>query len=146
MKKLILICLLFLSAQVVAGDVIYTSFFSNKAVSGYDAVTYFTQAKPLKGKTEFQYKYKQANWLFVSAQNLEKFKKNPEKYAPQYGGHCAWAVAAKNEKISADPLRWNIIDGKLYLNYDAEIKAKWEQDISGFIVKADKNWPALINK
>jgi YHS domain-containing protein len=146
MKKIIFSWLLFFSAQAAAGEAIYTSFFSNKAVGGYDTVTYFTQGKPLKGNKKFQYKYKQANWLFVSEENLQKFKQNPEKYAPQYGGHCAWAVSEQNEKISADPLRWNIINGKLYLNYDAEIKSKWEKNIAGFITKADKNWPVLINK
>jgi len=146
MKKIVLGFLLFFSAQLLAGDEIYTGFFSNKAISGYDTVSYFTQGKPVKGNKKFQYKYKQANWFFASEENMNKFKENPEKYAPQYGGHCAWAVSEQNDKVSADPLRWNIVDGKLYLNYDAGIKNKWEKNITGFIQQADKNWPALVNK
>ncbi len=144
MKKIITLVLFMWTSTVFAGDAIYTSLFSSNAVSGYDTVAYFTEGKPVKGSKKFKTRYKDTNWLFSSAENLAKFKKAPEKYAPQYGGFCAWAVAAKNDRASGDPLRWNIVGGKLYLNYDKEIQGKWKKDIPGFIATADKNWPGLL--
>lgn len=130
--------------SAMAGDAIYTGFFSNKAVSGYDAVAYFTKGKPVKGKKQFTYTYKGANWLFSSQEHLDLFKQSPDKYAPQYGGFCAWAVGAKNARASADPEKWKIVDGKLYLNYDDGVQKKWLKDIPGFIAKGDTNWPTLL--
>lgn len=122
---------------------IYTSFLNNNAVSGYDVVAYFTQNKPVKGDKRFAYKYDGATWLFSSQENLDSFKKSPEKYTPQYGGHCAWAVAHKNTLVSASPLAWKIVNNKLYLNYDAKIQKIWEKDIPRFISQGDRNWPQL---
>ncbi|MCX4029119.1 YHS domain-containing protein [Endozoicomonas sp. SM1973] len=130
--------------SALAGDAIYTGFFSNKAVSGYDTVAYFTQGKPVKGKSQYKYTYQGADWFFASQEHLDLFKQSPEKYAPQYGGFCAWAVAAKNSRASADPKNWKIVDGKLYLNYDDDVQQKWLKDIPGFVVKGDKNWPKLL--
>ncbi len=146
MKRILTLALFLWTSTVFAGDAIYTSLFSSNAVSGYDTVAYFTQGKPVKGSKKFKTSYKGANWLFSSAENLAKFKQSPDKYAPQYGGFCAWAVAAKNDRASGDPKRWNIVDGKLYLNYDKEIQGKWQKDIPGFIATGDKNWPGLLNK
>ena len=103
------------------------------------------KANRLKAKSKFTTEYKEADWYFSSAENLATFKQNPAKYAPQYGGFCAWAVAEKNNRASGDPLRWNIVDGKLYLNYDKSIQNKWQKDIPGFIKVADVNWPSLLN-
>ncbi|MFT5707027.1 MAG: YHS domain-containing protein [Oceanospirillaceae bacterium] len=144
MLKVLSALVLLWSSTAFAGDAIYTSLFSSNAVSGYDTVAYFTVGKPVKGKKKFSTNYKKVNWLFSSAGNLAKFKANPAKYEPQYGGFCAWAVAAKNDRASGDPLRWNIINDKLYLNYDKEIQNKWKKDIAGFIVKGDENWPGLL--
>ncbi|NQZ31503.1 MAG: YHS domain-containing protein [Oceanospirillaceae bacterium] len=130
--------------NVFAAEPVYTSFFSNKALGGYDSVAYFTQAKPIPGNKAMSFQYKGVKWLFSSAENLAKFKANPTKYAPQYGGYCAWAVAAKSDLVAGDPLRWNIIENKLYLNYDKNIQTKWQKDISGFIKKADQTWPKLV--
>ena len=77
---------------------------------------------------------------------LNKFIENPEAYAPQYGGYCAWAVSAKNDFAPADPKQWAIVDGKLYLNYDAEVKQWWDDDRARHIAAADKNWPTLIQQ
>lgn len=145
MRKILSIVFLMWASSAFAGDAIYTSLFSSNAVGGYDTVSYFSEGKPVKGSKKFKTKYKGANWLFASAENLAKFKKEPEKYAPQYGGFCAWAVAAKNDRASGDPLRWNIVDNKLYLNYDKSIQNKWQKDIPGFIATGDKNWPGLLN-
>ena len=141
----LLAALIFLTQAVsaVAADKVYTSFFSNKAVSGYDTVAYFTEHKPVKGSGKYTTDYMGAKWLFSSADNLNLFKANPEKYAPQYGGYCAWAVA-QGDTASADPRQWLIDNGKLYLNYDAAVKKKWLADKEKFIEKANQNWPAVL--
>ncbi|SBS34935.1 YHS domain protein [Marinomonas spartinae] len=146
MKKYVLVLMMLLSGFVYAKDPIYTSFFSNKALDGYDTVAYFTDHKAVEGSKQYTTKYKGADWYFSSAKHLAMFKKTPEKYAPQYGGYCAWAIAAKNDFASADPHQWAIVDSKLYLNYDSEVKAKWDKNPKGFIKMGDRNWPSLINK
>ena len=112
------------------------------AVSGYDVIAYFDEGKPRKGTAEFQSTYKGAVYRFSSEENLSKFAANPSAYAPQYGGHCAWA-AANNYLADGNPNYWRIVDGKLYLNYNGSVQRKWEKDIPGFITKADANWPGL---
>ncbi|WP_159651115.1 YHS domain-containing (seleno)protein [Vibrio atypicus] len=145
MKKLFaLFITLLMSLPVFAEDEIYTGFFSNKALDGYDTVAYFTQGKPVEGDSQWQVKYKGADWYFSSQENLDKFNADPNRYAPQYGGYCAWAISEKNDFASADPKQWAIVDGKLYLNYNAEVKEWWDQDRTGHISAADKNWPNLI--
>ncbi|MFW7526219.1 YHS domain-containing (seleno)protein [Vibrio ostreicida] len=144
MKKLVTLFILMLSFPTWSADKIYTGIFSSKALSGYDTVAYFTQGKPVKGDSQFQTEYQDANWYFASQEHLDAFKADPERYAPQYGGYCAWAVSAKNDFASADPKQWAIVDGKLYLNYDAEVKSWWDDDRSGHIKQADINWPTLI--
>lgn len=122
---------------------VYTGTFSNTAVSGYDTVAYFTQGKPVKGSTEFRTTYNGAEWRFASAANLAKFRANPGRYAPQYGGYCAWAVS-QGYTASGDPTVWKVVDGKLYLNYNQEIGAKWSKNIPGFIRAGDANWPKVL--
>lgn len=146
MNKLLSLAILLLSFSTFASDEISTGIFSNKAVSGYDTVAYFTQGKAVKGDSNWQTKYKGADWYFSSQDNLDKFLSNPEAYAPQYGGYCAWAVSAKNDFAPSDPNQWSIVNGKLYLNYNQEIKERWDADRSGHILAADKNWPALIQE
>lgn len=112
------------------------------ALKGYDAVAYFKEGKPVKGKDDFRHEWMGAKWYFASAENRDEFAKNPEKYAPQFGGYCAWAVA-HNYTASIDPEAWKIIEGKLYLNYSKDVQKKWEQDIPGFIKQGNENWPKL---
>ena len=131
-------------SQAQASDPVYTAFFSDKALSGYDSVAYFTESKPVQGDKRFMYEYQHAQWFFVSQQNLDVFKGNPNKYAPQYGGYCAWADGANKAFAAGDPKQWSIIDGKLYLNYSTEVKDKWLVDPQGFIAMGDKNWPEMI--
>lgn len=140
-------CSVFLSTfsmLTYAASPIYTKAFSNKALKGYDVVSYFTSDTPVKGLKEHSLKHKGATWLFSSAENLELFKATPQAYEPQYGGYCAWAVGAKNDLAPGNPKHWSMVDGKLYLNYNSDIKNEWLEDTSGFIGKADKNWPNLI--
>lgn len=126
-------------------DPFYTSVLSNVAVGGYDAVAYFTQGKPVKGSTNFSTTYKGAEFRFANAGDLAAFKANPDKYAPQYGGYCAWAVS-QGYTASGDPLVWKVVGGKLYLNYNEEVGQRWSKNIPGFIAAADKNWPAVLDK
>ncbi len=123
-------------------DPVYSDFLG-KAIRGYDPVAYFTQSKPVKGDSDFTYRWNDAKWYFSSAENRDAFVKKPEKFAPQYGGYCAWAVS-KGYTAKIDPNAWNIHDGKLYLNYSKSVQASWQQDIPGNIASGDKNWPKLL--
>jgi len=123
---------------------VYTSYFSNVAAGGYDVTAYFTEAKPVKGKKAFKTEYMGVDWHFSSRENLDKFTGNPDKYAPQYGGYCAWAVA-QGDTASGDPLQWTVHDGKLYLNYNKKINNRWRADMEKFIADGDKNWPAVLD-
>ena len=114
------------------------------ALSGYDAVAYFTDGKPVKGSSSFEHSWNGATWRFASAAHRDAFVAAPEKYAPQYGGYCAWAVS-KNYTYAADPEAWKIVDGKLYLNYDKSVREVWEKEIPAAIARADRNWPAVLS-
>lgn len=140
-----LVLLLGTNAAWAADAPVYTGLFNRTAVGGYDPVAYFTENKPVKGSADFSLDYKGVQWRFASAANRDRFRANPEMYAPQYGGYCAWAVA-QGSTASGDPLRWKIVDQKLYLNYDEDVQRKWEKDIPGFIQAADKNWPQVLGK
>ena len=104
------------------------------AIKGYDAVAYFKENKAVKGRSEFQHAWMGAKWYFASAANRDLFAQEPEKYAPQFGGYCSWAVS-NNYVYDADPEVWKLVDGKLYLNYNKTAQQKWEQDIPGRIKK-----------
>jgi YHS domain-containing protein len=128
-------------AQAFAIDFVFTKGFFNKyAINGYDTVNYFTEGKPAEGNKKFTFEYKGAKWKFKNAENLELFKANPQKYAPQYGGHCAWRMAIDGVGVYGNPNFWTIVDNKLYLNYNKSINQLWTKDIPNFIVKADDFW------
>lgn len=124
-----------------SAEKIYTDFFSDKALSGYDTVAYFTEGKPVKGKKKHTVKLFGVDWYFASEKNKNLFEENPDKYRPQYGGHCAWAIGANDALAKGDPEHWKIVEDKLYLNYNEDVQQKWLQDIPGFIAKGDQNWP-----
>ena len=126
-----------------AEDLIYTGLFSNNAVGGYDTVAYHTQGAPVRGSREFETEWNGATWRFSSQANLELFLADPDAYAPQYGGYCAWAMA-QGQTAKGDPEVWRIVDGALYLNFDRNVQARWEQDIPGYIERADANYPAIL--
>ncbi|WP_375207615.1 YHS domain-containing (seleno)protein [Hyphococcus sp.] len=144
LAAVILALAVFAPAAALAKDPVYTGRFSNLAVDGYDAVAYFTESAPVKGDKAFTTDYNGAEWRFSSADNLAAFKADPEKYAPQYGGYCAWAVS-QNYTARGNPENFTVVDGKLYLNYNDEIQKRWEEDIPGFVAKADENWPGVLN-
>ena len=112
------------------------------AIRGYDPVAYFDQGKPVAGNPEHALAWQGVTWHFASAEHRQAFQANPEKYAPAYGGYCAYAVA-QDRLASIDPTAWRIVDGTLYLNYSASIQDKWERDIPGYIKQAEMNWPDL---
>ena len=114
------------------------------AIDGTDPVTYFQQSKPVPGSSEYTYEWMNATWQFTSAENRDLFTSNPEKYAPQYGGFCAWAVS-QGYTAPTEPDAWKIVDGKLYLNFNEKVQKNWEKDISGNIAKANRNWPGVLN-
>ncbi len=119
------------------------SFFGT-AVEGYDVVAYFTEGRPVEGSADFSHRWRGAEWRFASAEHRDLFAANPEKYAPQYGGYCAYAVS-QGATAGIDPKAWKIVDGKLYLNLNVSIQKRWLADVPGFIAKADVNWPKLVD-
>jgi len=125
-------------------EAVYTGRFSNTALQGYDPVAYFTVGEPTKGSDDFTTTYNGAEFKFASAENLATFEADPEAYAPQYGGYCAWAVA-QGQTAKGDARRWAIVDGKLYLNYNKGIQKKWDKDRAGFIEAGDQNWPTVLS-
>ena len=142
MKTLTTTLLILLSVITFAQkDPIFST--NDGAIKGYDPVAYFNQSEAVKGKSEFTTKWKEADWYFSSKENLEAFKADPEKYAPQFGGYCAFGVS-KGALYKIEPDAWKIVDGKLYLNYNKSIQQKWEANQEDFITKAEANWPKVI--
>lgn len=115
------------------------------ALHGYDPVAYFTVGAPTKGNASFTAKYEGASYFFASAENLQKFKANPAAFAPQFGGFCAMGIALE-KKLDGDPAVWKIVDGKLYLNVNADVSVAWQRDIPGNLEKANDYWPEIKGK
>ncbi len=115
------------------------------AIGGYDPVAYFKQNKPVTGSTAYTATHLGSTFRFASAANRGAFVADPAKYAPQYGGFCAYAVA-NGYKAKIEPDAFTIVNGKLYLNYDQSIQRRWRRDIPGHIRKGDRNWPEVAKK
>ena len=113
------------------------------AIRGADPVAYFTAGEYTPGSDEFTHEWEGATWQFASAENRDLFAANPEEYAPQYGGFCAYAVSQGNT-APIEPTAWKIVEGKLYLNYNDKIQKRWSKDIPGYIAKAEQNWPGVL--
>ena len=111
------------------------------ALRGADPVAYFTQSDAVIGTPDHAYDWSGVTWHFASQEHLELFKAAPEAYAPQFGGYCAWAVAAKQRLFSIQPQNWAVVDGKLYLNFSDRVEETWNTDRSGFIKKGIEVWP-----
>lgn len=148
MKKRSIFLILFM---VVLGSVVFASGDyesviyiedADLALSGWDAVSFFEGDKPKEGDDLYQTDYMNAVWLFSSERNLELFKSNPEKYAPAYGGYCAWAMSDA-ALAPGKPEHWDIINDKLYLNYSVSTRKKFLADPANLIDSADQNWPAV---
>lgn len=134
---------LFAAAAQAAKSPVNKSRFGGVAIEGYDPVAYFVDAAPVKGDSAIVHEWNGATWRFAKVENRDRFAAEPETFAPQYGGYCAYAVA-KGTTASIDPQAWKIVDGKLYLNYSKKIQKTWEEDVPGYIAKADGNWPGVI--
>ncbi len=121
----------------------YNTLYAGLGAKGYDVVSYFTDGKPIAGSPNFTHEYGGVKWQFVSKEHRDLFAANPKRYAPQYGGFCSWGVSV-GKPFDVDPVNgWTIRDGKLYLNFNAEINSTFAKDAASFIAKADKNWPNL---
>jgi len=115
---------------------------AGRAIHGYDTVAYFEEKGAVRGSTDWTHEWNGATWLFVSAANRDRFAASPERYTPQYGGYCAWAVS-RGYTADIDPDAWSIRDGKLYLNYNSQVQERWLAVVDEAIREADRNWPGL---
>jgi YHS domain-containing protein len=116
-----------------------------KAIKGYDPVAFFTESKPVMGRDSLTLAWNGAHWFFADRKNLEMFQATPEKYAPQYGGYCAYGTS-QGHKAPTEVDTWTVVDGKLYFNYNKKVKELWVKDQPGLIQKADANWPMIKDK
>ncbi len=139
-KHISLFAFVILSLTASAQSEIFAT--AEGAINGYDAVAYFTERKPVAGKKEHSFVWKEETWYFSSAKNLETFKSDPDKYAPQFGGYCAYGMS-RGYKANTDADAWTIADGKLYLNYNLDVKKIWTEKQSELIEKANQNWPTV---
>jgi hypothetical protein len=112
------------------------------ALRGYDAVAYFTDSQPVSGSDANTYVWQGANWKFSTPDHLRAFAAQPGRYAPQYGGYCAFAVS-RGTTADGDPLQWAVVDGKLYVNNNAFAMHLWNEDRSGNVAAGDINWPLI---
>jgi len=152
MKKQILILLIaFISmstfAQTPAKRASEFNLENKTAIQGYDPVAYFKQGKAVEGKKELSAIYQGVIYNFSTASNKDAFLKNPTSFEPQYGGWCAYAMGAKGEKVEVNPETFKILDGKLYLFYNAYFNntlKSWNKDEVNLKAKAEKNWKKII--
>ena len=147
MKKLSLILLLLgLALPVFAQTKTLLNLDSDGlAIQGYDPVAFFTDQKPVKGDPKFVLKHDGAIYYFASKEHRDLFKENPAKYEPVYGGYCAYGVS-RNKLVEIDVDAFQIVDGKLLLQYSKSVRDKFNQDAKGNLAKAEANWPALLDK
>jgi len=136
------------AGQMAKGEVFVTE--DNVAVKGYDVVSYINDNKAVQGTKDNAAEYNGVTYYFATAANKDAFTKNPEKYLPQYGGWCAYAVGAANMKVPTDPQTFKVTDGKLYLffngPYEGEIVnalVPWNADEAKLMKQADANWPTV---
>ncbi len=148
--KMLAVTVLALSSQFLLSGTTYAkkpefyqSIVKGVALGGYDPIAYFTTGKPTPGLKTITYKYKSSIWRFSSESNRAEFISNPQKYAPQYGGYCAWAVS-QGYTAKGDPNAWKIHKGKLYLNYNKTVQATWARNIPKHIKSGNKNWPEVL--
>jgi YHS domain-containing protein len=131
-----------LSAASFAADIDMNANGNDLAIQGYDPVAYFTKKAPTKGSSNFTATYKNAIYQFSSEQNRDLFRASPAKYAPQFGGFCAFGVT-KGRKFDTDPTAWRVVDGKLYLNLNKDVQKVWLKDVPGYITNANQTWTTI---
>ncbi len=140
-RFLVFSVLLLVCGAVLAKDAYFTH--RGAAIRGYDAVAYFTEGRAVEGDAGRSLEWRGVEWRFSSAEHLAMFRKAPERFAPQYGGYCAYA-ASQGYLASVDPTAWTVHEDKLYLNYSHGVKRKWEKDMRTYIRQGDANWPELM--
>ena len=128
---------------VAAESEIYVNSATGQAINGYDPVAYFTQDMPVAGDPAYTYDWKGAPFFFASAENRDMFAADPEKYAPQYGGWCAYAMA-ENQFATTVPEAFTVYNDKLYLNFSTGVRTLWRKDKDGYIARADGHWTAYF--
>ena len=143
LKSIAVIALLSVSA--FAGELVNVSGASQAAVSGYDTVAFFTDAKPVNGSPFITADHKGATYYFASEEHKTLFTENPDKYVPQFGGFCAFGVSI-NKVLPVDISTWQVRHGRLYFNLNPDIRIKFDADFDGNLAKATKNWPGLVKK
>lgn len=134
--------LLSLSATFAFAGVDTSTDANDVILAGHDAVAYFTESKAVKGSAEFTAQHDGAVYRFSSAKNRDTFRSNPTKYAPAYGGYCAFG-AALGKKFDVDGKAFEVVEGRLYVNKNLAVYKKWRQDIPTNIVKAEGQWPSI---
>lgn len=144
MRIFAVIALLLTSLSAFANPPIETGTFNNKAIYGYDPMGYWNDNKAVKGKKEYTYFWRGAKWFFASQENLNIFKSNPEKWAPQYGGYCAYAMS-DNRLVGIDEDAFTIYKDKLYLNYSMSVSREWNSNKDQFIAEADGFYPKKVD-
>ena len=144
LKSIFISLALLVSANALAADPIETGTFNNKAIYGYDTVAYFTQNKAVKGDKKISTQWRGADWFFSSAEHKAMFVADPEKYAPQYGGYCAYAMS-DGRLVGIDEDAFTILDGKLYLNYSMSVMNEWRTNTDLFIKEADAEYSKLVD-
>ncbi|XPF94523.1 YHS domain-containing (seleno)protein [Colwellia sp. RE-S-Sl-9] len=142
LKTLLAGSILVVSSLSFAADVDMNADVNDLAIQGYDPVSYFENSQPTIGNANYTATYKGGIYRFSSEENRDTFKSSPEKYAPQYGGYCAFGVSME-KKFDTDPLAWKIVDNKLYLNLNKSVQKKWLTDVSGYLNTANENWPEI---
>ena len=142
---LIVIGLLMIATQAFAAEPPVFTGRGEFAINGYDTVAYHKEQKPVKGDSSYTAQWNGANWRFASNENRDLFESNPERWAPRYGGYCAWAVS-NNYTAKTDPDAWSIVDDRLYLNFSRSVRRTWSKDIPGNIERAEANWPEVLKK
>ena len=144
MRQLVFITLLITSISAFANAPIETGTFNNKAIYGWDPMGYWNEGKAVKGKEEFTFTWRGAEWFFASQENLDTFKSDPLKWAPQYGGYCAYAMS-DNRLVGIDEDAFTVYQDKLYLNYSMSVSREWNKNKDQFIAEADGFYPNKVD-
>jgi YHS domain-containing protein len=141
-KSVTVAATLVISSLSFAADIDINANANDLAIHGYDAVSYFSDSKAIKGNHKYTATYKSAIYQFSSKENRDSFQENPEKFAPQFGGFCAMGVAL-NKKLDIDPMAWKIINDKLYFNLNKAVQKKWLSDVPSHLDTANRTWSGI---
>lgn len=143
MKKILTLALFFFTTLSYAQDHYFNK--DGIAINGYDPVAFFSEDAAVRGSDKYIHEWNGVTWHFKSAENRDSFKLNPEKYAPQFGGYCAYGVS-EDHKSPTEPEAFTIVNDKLYLNYNMNVRKMWRKDTGSRIATGEKNWATLKDK